>query len=273
MKLSIITVNYNNRDGLQKTIDSVISQTWRDFEWIIIDGGSTDGSKELIEKYQSNFAYWCSEPDKGVYNAMNKGIAKAKGEYISCMNSGDIYYENDTLNKVFYTKRTADILYGDAMKVNGKNPHLDHFAVPVEIYTFFHRNVCHQAMFVRTQILKEKGFDESYRLIADYSRWIEAAINGNSFEYINVIVCSYDTQGMSTNWNVAKIEVERMVNTVYPKPILLTLQHLDYYESNKYFHYTKFLLEKHNIISLFIKFALAFTYKLYYLKTTYFRKR
>ena len=78
MKLSIITINYNNKAGLQKTIDSVVAQTWRDFEWIIIDGGSTDGSKELIEQYQQHFAYWCSEPDKGVYNAMNKGIDKAK---------------------------------------------------------------------------------------------------------------------------------------------------------------------------------------------------
>ena len=80
MKLSIITINYNNKAGLQKTIDSVICQTWKDYEWIIIDGGSTDGSKELIEQYQQYFAYWCSEPDKGVYNAMNKGITKAKGE-------------------------------------------------------------------------------------------------------------------------------------------------------------------------------------------------
>ena len=78
MKLSIITINYNNRDGLQKTIDSVVAQTWRDFEWIIIDGGSTDGSKELIEKYKDHFAFWCSEPDKGICNAMNKGIPRLR---------------------------------------------------------------------------------------------------------------------------------------------------------------------------------------------------
>ena len=82
MKLSIITVNLNNREGLQKTIDSVVNQTFRDFEWIVIDGGSTDGSKELIEQYADHFAYWVSEPDKGIYNAMNKGIKVAKGEYL-----------------------------------------------------------------------------------------------------------------------------------------------------------------------------------------------
>ena len=82
MKLSIITINYNNKAGLQRTIDSVICQTCKDFEWIVIDGGSTDGSKQLIEQYQSHFAYWCSEPDNGVYHAMNKGITHAKGEYL-----------------------------------------------------------------------------------------------------------------------------------------------------------------------------------------------
>ena len=80
MKLSIITVNYNNKTGLQNTIDTVVAQTWRDFEWIVIDGGSTDGSKELIEQNKQHFAYWCSEQDKGVYDAMNKGILRAKGE-------------------------------------------------------------------------------------------------------------------------------------------------------------------------------------------------
>ncbi len=92
MKLSIITVNLNNKDGLQKTIDSVISQTFKDFEWIVIDGGSTDGSKELIEKYSDYISYWVSEPDKGIYNAMNKGIKVAKGDYLEFLNSGDIFF-------------------------------------------------------------------------------------------------------------------------------------------------------------------------------------
>ena len=98
MKLSIITVNLNNRDGLKKTIDSVISQTFKDFEWIVIDGGSTDGSRELIEQYVNHFAYWVSEPDKGVYNAMNKGVKKAKGEYLQFLNSGDWLRDENTVN-------------------------------------------------------------------------------------------------------------------------------------------------------------------------------
>ena len=96
MKLSIITINLNNREGLQKTIESVISQTFRDFEWIVIDGGSTDGSAELIKQYAAHFAYWVSESDKGIYNAMNKGIRQAKGEWLQFLNSGDQLYEETT---------------------------------------------------------------------------------------------------------------------------------------------------------------------------------
>ena len=87
--LSIITVNLNNCDGLQKTIDSVVGQTFTDYEWIVIDGGSMDGSRELIEQYADCLAYWCSEPDNGIYNAMNKGISRATGEWLLFLNSGD----------------------------------------------------------------------------------------------------------------------------------------------------------------------------------------
>ena len=88
MKYSIITINYNNRDGLEMTINSVLGQSYQDLEYIIIDGGSTDGSVEVIKKYESRIDYWVSEPDKGVYNAMNKGIGKASGDYLNFMNSG-----------------------------------------------------------------------------------------------------------------------------------------------------------------------------------------
>lgn len=124
MKLSIITVNYNNFDGLKKTAESILTQTWRDFEWIIIDGASTDGSREYIVDLNENLnkngwnpiSYWCSEPDKGIYNAMNKGIVKAKGDYLNFMNSGDGFYESDTLRKIYLyiVKGNSDVYYGDA---------------------------------------------------------------------------------------------------------------------------------------------------------------
>ena len=109
MKLSIITINYNNLAGLQKTIESVVSQTFRDFEWIVIDGGSVDGSRELIERYANSFSYWVSEPDKGIYNAMNKGIVVAKGDYLLFLNSGDWLCDEMALERSFSHHPTKDI--------------------------------------------------------------------------------------------------------------------------------------------------------------------
>ena len=117
MKLSIITINYNNLEGLKRTYESVVSQTCQDFEWIIIDGGSTDGSKEFIEEHRDKFAYWCSEPDKGIYNAMNKGISKAKGEYLNFMNSGDEYADERVIEEFIDTKWEEDVILGDAFFV------------------------------------------------------------------------------------------------------------------------------------------------------------
>ena len=117
MKLSIITINYNNCAGLKKTIDSVVAQTYRDFEWIVIDGGSTDGSRALIEQNASHLSYWVSEPDHGVYHAMNKGLDAAQGEYLLFLNSGDWLVAADTLEKCQLDSTSADVLYGDSLFV------------------------------------------------------------------------------------------------------------------------------------------------------------
>ena len=118
VKLSIITVNLNNLEGLKKTYESVVCQTFTDYEWLVIDGGSTDGSREFIEQHQDKFAYWCSESDKGIYNAMNKGIVRAKGEYLNFMNSGDYFVSDKTLAKVFSREINVDILYGYVIEAN-----------------------------------------------------------------------------------------------------------------------------------------------------------
>ncbi len=119
VKLSIITVNLNNSAGLRKTIESIVKQTFKDFEYIIIDGGSTDGSAEVIKEFADKITYWVSEPDKGIYNAMNKGILHAKGEYLLFLNSGDWLADDDLLSKVFCEPRTADIIYGHMNFVSG----------------------------------------------------------------------------------------------------------------------------------------------------------
>lgn len=99
--ISIITINYNNKVGLKKTIESVIQQDFNSFEFIVIDGGSTDGSYDVIQEYRNYIDYWVSEPDKGIYNAMNKGITIARGEYCNFMNSGDFFYDKNVLSSIF----------------------------------------------------------------------------------------------------------------------------------------------------------------------------
>ena len=112
-KLSIITINYNNADGLQKTIKSVISQTFKNFEYIIIDGHSSDKSIDVIKENENYFAYWCSEKDRGIYDAQNKGIQKAKGDYLLFLNSGDCLENEKVLEKVFALTPKEDLLYGE----------------------------------------------------------------------------------------------------------------------------------------------------------------
>lgn len=257
MKLSIITINYNNKDGLQKTIDSVIVQTWRDFEWIIIDGGSTDGSKELIEHYQEHFAYWCSEPDKGIYNAMNKGITHCKGEYISCMNSGDCFYESTTLEKVFSVERTGDIIYGDWMQVFADHVNHAHMPPPIEMYSFLIGGINHQAIFFRTSLLKQNNFDESYKIAADRCRYIQAAVDGNTFEFVDTIVAICDMSGVShTNTLVTRAEEKRIDEEVIPQAMMTTMRHLAAYEKNEYIVKVFWLLQKGKALRTITKWSI-----------------
>ena len=248
MTLSIITINYNNREGLQKTIESVVSQTWTDYEWIVIDGGSTDGSRELIERYQEYFAYWCSEHDRGVYHAMNKGVSKAKGEYLNFMNSGDCFYEAETLKEVFTQERKADILYGDWME-NYSDKEVKRSIPQGELFnTLWYQNICHQAMFIKTTILKQKGYDESMKMLADWYRNTEMALAGIVFKHLPIIICRYDMYGISNRIDDSVIQEEiALIRHLYPKPLLYALQELHRYEENKYVQQTLSLTQGNHI--------------------------
>lgn len=263
MTLSIITINYNNRDGLKKTINSVLAQTWTDYEWIVVDGGSTDGSRELIEQYQEHMAYWCSEPDKGVYNAMNKGIAQAKGEYMNFMNSGDTFYETETLQKVFAERRTADVLYGDWMQIYKDHTSLQHFPSPVEIYGLWCKNICHQAMFIKSRLLRMKGYDESLKIYADWKRWIELALYGVTFEYVPHPVCRYDMDGISSTTSDLHSREWEVIRHIPSEPIINSLEHLNSYAGSRHTVRAKLLLEKGGIATLMTKICLACLDKLF----------
>jgi glycosyltransferase involved in cell wall biosynthesis len=206
MKLSIITINYNNCAGLQKTIDSVVAQTWRDFEWIVIDGGSTDGSKELIEKYQDYFAYWCSEPDKGVYNAMNKGVVKAKGDYLLFLNSGDILYTNNTLAEIEKAKYDADIVTGIVLRSTTMLPLRHHNENLVK--QLIQDTLSHQGTLIKRSLFDKYRYREDYRIVSDWVAWLEWLLKQNcSFQTLDIIVAVQDMDGISnTQFNLLREE-------------------------------------------------------------------
>lgn len=218
MKLSIITVNLNNKEGLKKTCDSIISQSFEDFEWIVIDGGSTDGSKELIEKYQNHITYWVSEPDKGIYNAMNKGIKVANGEYLQFLNSGDFFVSKQTLSHFFSYGENEDILYGKVLNSTNKKAYYNSFQNK-RIYCsdLYHSTICHQASFIKKSLFGQIGFyDETLKITSDWKFLFEAIlINKCSYRYINIDVVYYDPFGISSLNQQTNIKERQELLTQY----------------------------------------------------------
>ena len=200
MKYSIITVNYNNKDGLRKTIESVIHQTYRDFEYIVIDGGSTDGSADVLKEYDKQITYWVSEPDKGIYNAMNKGIAKAKGEYLNFMNSGDCFYAPDILEKVSNYNYETDFIVGrdyhySETKQRGHASIQPPRTTMIHFFFFF---LDHQSSFIKRELFNDSLYDENYRLVSDWIFFTEKIVKENKqVRFIPDIICRREEGGLS----------------------------------------------------------------------------
>lgn len=176
MKISIITPSYNQADYIEETIQSVLNQGYHDLEYIIIDGGSNDGSKEIIKKYDQQLAYWVSEPDQGQTDAINKGFRKATGDIVAWLNSDDIYPEG-TLHhvaKAFHEKPEANLIYGDVMNFSSEGK--EHvFSNPLfDPITFISKVAIHQpSVFWKRQLFDEIGMlDESFYYLMDYDLWM-----------------------------------------------------------------------------------------------------
>ena len=218
MKLSIITVNYNDAIGLERTIESVISQTFHDFEFIIIDGGSTDRSVEVIKKYEEYINYWVSEPDGGIYCGMNKGLHQAQGEYINFMNGGDCFYSSDVLEKIFSLGIDADIITGTHVG----SPHPNIGMNGITLYDLCTGAIDHQASFIKREIALKHPYDEKYKIVSDWKFFIEALILDNcSFYYTDTIVVNVDMSGISnSNKSLNNQERETVLNELLPERIL-----------------------------------------------------
>lgn len=199
MKLSIITINYNNLEGLKRTYDSVVSQTCHDYEWIIIDGGSTDGSKEFIEEHQDKFAYWCSEPDKGIYNAMNKGIVKATGEYMQFLNSGDNLVDDKVIEEFLALDWNEDVISGDIM-IDGDNMKICRNPEDkvLDFDYMYRSSIYHPSSYIKKELFEKYGlYDETLRIVSDWKFFIKILINHNcSYKHWERVVANFNTDGI-----------------------------------------------------------------------------
>ena len=190
MIVTIITVCRNHAQELERTIRSVESQTWQEKEYLVIDGASTDDSLDVIKAHEASITRWVSEPDQGIYDAMNKGVKMAQGEWVIFMNAGDTFAMDDTLQRVFGSPQDADVIYGDVIK----GERVKQAEAPRNAHRMFY---CHQSAFVRTSCLREFPFDIRHRMSADFKQVKQLFLSGKRFRQLDFPVANFDTQGVS----------------------------------------------------------------------------
>ena len=226
MIVSIISVNYNNISGLKKTLDSVICQTCNDYEWIVIDGGSTDGSRELLEQYSDNITYWISESDHGIYEAMNKGIRVAKGGYLQFLNSGDSLADKDIIKRFCERRTTEDVIYGNAIIVDGNNCEVKRFKAPdnIKFSYFFGHALNHQATFFSKRCFKNYLYNEENRIASDIELYMYLMYYHFTFQKWDEYIVRFDNSGLSSK--KAKDEFTGIVDRILPRAIKADYQEL-----------------------------------------------
>lgn len=275
-EITVITVNYNNVKGLKKTIESVIHQNCIDYEFVIVDGGSDDGSVALIEGY-SRINNWVSEKDKGVYHAMNKGIRMAKGNYVIFMNSGDIFYDQDVLGKFIpELDGNLGIVYGNSLYYNESGYNREEYP-PAELsYSFFRSaGINHQATFIKRKLFFDFFFyQESYKICADWDFFMRiVCLHKISYKYINEFVCRYDFSGMSADpVNYARYVEERdFTLKTFFDPLCNDIYSLIHNKNDKKMMNHFLFLKKYKIVRGILR--LIFTFCLLFIPKQFYRRQ
>ena len=254
---SVITINFNNKDGLRKTIESVVNQTYKNFEYIIIDGGSTDGSLDVIREYAEKISYWISEPDNGIYNAMNKGILKSKGEYLQFLNSGDWLVDNNVFEKLFNEKLSCDLLYGNIIMVKPDGKFQINYGLKgkeITFHTLYNKTINHPSAFIRRGLFFEYGlYDEQLRIVSDWKFFlIVFGLNRSNIIYKNIEVTYFDTSGISsTQYKLAQSERNKVLSDLVPGPILAD------YNKNELDFINLSLIRKYSLLSILLKISIT----------------
>jgi glycosyltransferase involved in cell wall biosynthesis len=219
LSISIITINYNNAIGLQKTIESVLNQNFSDYNYIIIDGNSSDGSKEIIEKYSQKLAYWVSEKDNGVYSAMNKGIKVAIGEHLLFLNSGDVFYTADSL-KILYENIGADIVYGNILVDSNEKPWVKSYPSKLTFGYFINDTLPHPASLIRRSLFNKYGlYNENNKIVSDWEFFAKViCLHSATYKHIDAVISTFNYDGISSrieNQSLIKEEKEKVLINYY----------------------------------------------------------
>ncbi|RYE21123.1 MAG: glycosyltransferase [Sphingobacteriaceae bacterium] len=237
MKLSVITISYNNAVDLNQTIKSVVEQTWREFEYIVIDGGSDDGSVDIIKSYQDRIKFWISEPDGGIYQAMNKGLYHAKGEYLLMLNAGDYLCDTDVLKRVFSAENhSEDLLIGDVYRTaSGKVFETSEYRSPLTFDFFRSSSISHQGTFIKREVHDIVGlYDEDLRFSSDWKFFILSICKYNvSYKYLKSFVAVCDCGGLTWNpkyFPAIKKEMQQTLQQYFPA-FLIDYTNYDYIRS------------------------------------------
>ena len=232
-KFSIITVTYNAGKVLEDTIQSVVFQTYRNVEYIIVDGGSTDNTLDVVHKYQERISKVISEPDKGLYDAMNKGIRMATGDYLCFLNAGDELHENETLQKIVYTlkgKELPDVIYGETAIVDeeGHFLHMRRLSTPEHLHWKSFKEgmlVCHQAFFSRRELALANPYDLRYRFSADFDWCIRIMKQSKNLHNTHLTLIDYLNEGMTTQNHKASLKERFRIMTKHYGWISTILHH------------------------------------------------
>ena len=216
MKLSIITINKNNLRGLINTGASLLSQTTNDFEWIIIDGGSTDGSVAYIKENEPRLHYWISKPDSGIYEAMNNGIDAATGDYLLFLHSGDCLASSDIVTSFYNLNPTADVIHGNTIIIDQDGNEVGQFIAPelVRLSFFWGHSLNHQGTFFHKRCFNDFRYNEKNRIASDTELYMQLLYYGYSFVKWDRYIERFELGGLSSQKN--EDEFEGIVNRLLP---------------------------------------------------------
>jgi glycosyltransferase involved in cell wall biosynthesis len=224
-KISVITISYNNKEGLEKTLKSVTSQDYKDFEYIVIDGGSNDGSKEILEKYSDKINYWVSEPDKGIYNAMNKGIEVANGEYLLFINSGDELFSSGILTEVVPELNGADIIAGNLCTIGENTTYIAKNPEALQFRSVYQWTIQHPCTFIKKEGFSKVGlYDENLKIVSDW-KWFLMGLGkfGLSYKKTEKTIANFYLDGISSNPENHKLLNEERRKTLKEEfPLFIT---------------------------------------------------